>query len=99
MKVGADLTFWVFLVLSFIIANAAFFTERLLGILKTTTLNHVVVFILNFVASFFFLAGVSYLFETTYSVHQSQNWQFYASAVCFYFILATPGFVIKKLQK
>ncbi len=48
---------------------------------------------------FFFSGGVGFAIESHYANSHTQDWQFYAIALCLYIVLAYPGFVIRHLFK
>lgn len=46
---------------------------------------------------FFFTGAVGFAIEDFYSNAHTQDWQFYAIALCIYIVLAYPGFVFRHL--
>ena len=48
---------------------------------------------------FFFSGGIGFAIESHYANSHTQDWQFYAIALCLYIVLAYPGFVIRHLFK
>ena len=83
---------YTLLLLTLLIANFPFLTQRGLGIIplkRKTILHHLAELALGFII----IAAISYVLESrSGSVHR-QDWEFYATVVCLYLVAAFPAFV------
>ena len=83
---------YTLLLLTLIIANFPFLTQRGLGIIplkRKTIWHHLAELALGFIG----IAAIAYVLESrSGSVHR-QDWEFYATVVCLYLVAAFPAFV------
>ena len=83
---------YTLLLLTLIIANFPFLTQRGWGIIplkRKTILHHLAELALGFII----IAAIAYVLESrSGSVHR-QDWEFYATVVCLYLVAAFPAFV------
>lgn len=83
---------YTLLILSFIIANAPFLTQKGLGFIslkQKSIFHHLGELALGFVL----IAGLAYLLESRAGEVHPQRWEFYVVVVCLYLVLAFPAFV------
>jgi hypothetical protein len=95
---------WLLIALALVCANLPFLSERLFGILpwRRGGAPAVKPFWLRMVELlvFYLLVGaVGYAFESALGNPFSQEWQFYAIALCLFLVLGYPGFVIRYLLR
>lgn len=83
---------YTLLILTVLLANLPFMTQRVFGIIAVTR-KHFGYHLIELLAGFL-LTGViaTVLEQRTGSIHQ-QDWQFYAVAICLYLVFAFPAFV------
>lgn len=96
----SSLASWFVIFLMALAANLPFFNEALLGVvrLKSPTKS----FPLRLVELALLYAsvlGIAYLLESSRGNVFNQEWQFYAITICWFLVLAFPGFVMRYLRK
>lgn len=83
---------YTLVMLTLILANAPFLTQRGLGLIRLkqkTIVHHLAELALGFVL----IAGLAYVLEKRTGAVHPQGWEFYAIAVCLYLVFAFPAFV------
>jgi len=90
----------VLLVLSLVLANLPFFSERLFGLVPLKRHKGLALRLFEVVVAYFVLGLLSRLLETHLhgSVYQ-QGWEFYAITAALFIVLAYPGFVWRYLWR
>lgn len=82
------------LVLSVLIANFPFLTERFLGIVTLKKkIKPIALRGLELIIGYFLLGGIAYFLESQQGIFHSQHWQFYIATFCLYLVFAFPGMV------
>lgn len=88
------------ILLAVIAANLPFVNERLFALIpigrpsKPFSLR-----VLELAVLYFLVRGLAYLLESRIGNVFPQGWEFYAITVCFFIVLAFPGFVFRYLRR
>ncbi|MDO5667844.1 MAG: DUF2818 family protein [Alcaligenaceae bacterium] len=81
------------------VASLILFALPVLTVSKQVPVKIFAVRIFELLGFFFFVGGIGFVIEGFYANAHSQQWQFYAIALCLYIVLAYPGFVFRHLYK
>lgn len=73
------------------------FALPLLTVSRQVPVKSFAVRIFELLAFYFFVGAIGFVIEGYYANAHSQQWQFYAIALCLYIVLAYPGFVYRHL--
>lgn len=88
------------LLLSLLAANLPWFSERLFYAVPLKSGKHIGWRLLELIVLYFVLGGIALLTEKkTMGQISSQHWEFYATTVCLFLVLTTPGFVYRYLWR
>ena len=88
------------LLLSAVLANLPFFTERLFLIWSFRSGRKGLGWRLCEIVTLYFVAGgAAWLMESRIGPVHRQNWEFYAITACMFLVLAYPGFVYRYLWR
>lgn len=84
------------LLLSILIANVPFMTERFLGIvIFKKRIKPIALRGLELIIGYFLLGGIAYFLESQLGIVHTQHWQFYIATFCLFLVFAFPGMVIR----
>ena len=83
---------YILLVLALIFANAPFVTTKFFGVFQLKR-KHIGHHLVELAVGFILTAILAYILESRAGAVQHQDWEFYATVVCLYLILAFPCFV------
>lgn len=83
---------YILLVLALFFANFPFLTERSFGVLPLSH-KHFGFHLVEWLAGLLITWGLAVLLEQRSGTVHSQDWEFYAVAVCLYAVFAFPAFV------
>lgn len=81
------------------VASLILFSLPVFVLAKRVQVKSFAVRLFELLGFFFFSGGVGFAIESFYANSHTQEWQFYAIALCLYIVLAYPGFVIRHLYK
>jgi hypothetical protein len=88
------------LLLTLLLANLPFLTERLLGIFP---LKHTMKPIgwcgIEIIVLYCCLGGLTHVLEAQQGPVHAQHWQFYAATFCLFLVFAFPGLVFRYLWR
>lgn len=88
------------LLLSAVIANLPFFTERLFGVwMPKSGGKNLAWRLFEIVVLYFVAGGAAWLMESRFGPVHGQNWEFYAITACMFLVFAYPGFVYRYLWR
>ena len=88
------------LLLSLLAANLPWFSERLFYVVTLKSGKHIGWRLLELSVLYCMLGGIARITEKkTLGQIASQHWEFYATTVCLFLVLATPGFVYRYLWR
>ena len=86
----------VLLLLTLLLANLPFFTERLFGIIPLTpTVKPIAWCCVECVVLYCGLGGITLILEAQQGLVHQQHWQFYVATACLFLVFAFPGIVIR----
>ena len=88
------------LLLSAVLANLPFFTERLFFVWTFKSASKNLAWrLLEIVVLYFVAGGTAWLMESKVGPVHRQNWEFYAVTACLFLVFAYPGFVYRYLWR
>ncbi|WP_432785223.1 hypothetical protein AAEX37_02114 [Oligella sp. MSHR50489EDL] len=79
------------------LASLILFALPLFTVSRQVPVKSFAVRIFELLAFYFFVGAIGFVIESYYANAHSQQWQFYAIALCLYIVLAYPGFVYRHL--
>lgn len=79
------------------VSSLVLFALPVFTVSKQVPIKIFAVRIFELLGFFFFVGGIGFAIERFYANAHSQQWQFYAIALCLYIVLAYPGFVYRHL--
>ncbi len=83
-----------------VLANLPFFTESLFGVLRMKQgTKSIFVRLFELLILYLIVLGIARLIESSIGNAFPQGWQFYATTVCLFLVLAFPGFVLRYLRR
>ena len=88
------------LLLSLLAANLPWFSERLFYIFELNSGKHIGWRLLELILMYFIVGSIGLIAEKK-SLGQisPQHWEFYATTVCLFLVLAAPGFIYRMLWR
>lgn len=88
------------LLLSAVLANLPFFTERLFCVwMPKSGGKNLAWRLFEIVVLYFVAGGAAWLMESRLGPVHGQNWEFYAITACMFLVFAYPGFVCRYLWR
>jgi hypothetical protein len=84
------------LLLTLVLANLPFCTERLFGVIALThPIKPIGWCCVEIVVLYFGLGGLALILEAQQGLVHQQHWQFYVATACLFLVFAFPGIVIR----
>lgn len=90
---------WLVLLMSLLLANLPFLSNRLFAILRLKAGKNLAVRLGELVVSYFIAGGVGMLLEQRAGQIAPQGWEFYAITGALFITFAFPGFTYRYLFK
>jgi membrane protein YqaA with SNARE-associated domain len=90
---------WLLLVLAFAAANLPFFNERIFGMFALKGPKPFVVRVIELLVLYVLIGAVGFTFERMIGNVFAQRWEFYATTLTLFLVMAFPGFVLRYLLR